>query len=445
MLRARAYLGRVSEAAPAGALVARADELGVPLVLIADDKDSPAHRQRTYEILEPGAAALFRIDPTTGALRTRRALDYERAASHKFTVRVLDAGSPRLPCASSATVLVEVLDVNDCPPTFERSTYEATVLLPSAAGVQVLQLTAHDPDPPTGGALKYDIIEGDDAGAFALSAHGVLSLAREPPPGSFRLRVRASDGRYASTARVDVRARLIDNAGLTFQKTEYRGSVLENSTRAAIIAVLNVLGAALNEHVEFRILNPTDGFEVSDSFHLYCFAWYVDISSGHQNVRSVPQVGPTSGAVRSTGVALDRETRDSYTLLLEAHSAGAEGAEGRVARAPLHVAVTDVNDNCPVFVERPYAAAVLAGAEPGAAVLRVHALDADAGDNGEVRYEMKRGHGELFRVDRRSGDITLKQTVDAHNQLYTLVIAAFDGGEIITRHLAETSIITYRL
>lgn len=43
---------------------------------------------------------------------------------------------------------------------------------------------------------------------------------------------------------------------------------------------------------------------------------------------------------------------------------------------------------------------------------------------------MKRGHGELFRVDRRTGQISLKQTVDAHNQLYNLVIAAFDGGEI---------------
>jgi protocadherin Fat 1/2/3 len=41
---------------------------------------------------------------------------------------------------------------------------------------------------------------------------------------------------------------------------------------------------------------------------------------------------------------------------------------------------------------------------------------------------MKRGHGELFRVDRRTGQISLKQTVDAHNQAYELVIAAFDGG-----------------
>jgi hypothetical protein len=89
-------------------------------------------------------------------------------------------------------------------------------------------------------------------------------------------------------------------------------------------------------------------------------------------------VGRTSGAVRSTGVPLDREVRDSYSLAVEAVS----GA--RVARARLHVAVTDVNDNCPVFVERPYVAAVRAGAEPGEPVLRVHAVDLDANDNGEV-------------------------------------------------------------
>lgn len=308
-------------------------------------------------------------------------------------------GTPRLPSGSVARVVVEVTDVNDCPPTFAQSSYEATLLLPTSAGVSVLTLAASDPDLPPGAALKYDVIEGDAAGAFALSPAGALAVARaDVLQPAYRLRVRASDGLYSGTARVELRVREADNSGLAFQKSDYYGSVVENSTKPTTIAVLNVLGAALNEHVEFRILNPVEGFEV----------------------------GATSGAVRSTGLALDRERRDAYTLLLEARSGAAP--EPRVARARLHVSVTDVNDNCPVFVERPYAAAVLAGAEPGAPVLRVRAVDADANDNGEVRYEMKRGHGELFRVDRRSGQISLKQTVDAHNQLYSLVIAAFDGG-----------------
>ncbi|VVD05386.1 unnamed protein product [Leptidea sinapis] len=40
---------------------------------------------------------------------------------------------------------------------------------------------------------------------------------------------------------------------------------------------------------------------------------------------------------------------------------------------------------------------------------------------------MVRGHGELFRVERRSGRVTLKQTLDAHRPEYTLRVAAFDG------------------
>ncbi|XP_075972507.1 FAT atypical cadherin kugelei isoform X2 [Anticarsia gemmatalis] len=402
-LRRRAYRGRVSEAAAPGALVMDADaprEEPAPLVLLTDDADSPANRQRAYEILQPAAAALFRVDSTTGALHLRAPLDYERAERHEFSVRVIDMGTPRLPSGSVAKVFVEVIDVNDCPPEFSQAVYEATVLLPTWAGVTVASVAAHDPDLPPGAAVQYDVMEGDAEGAFSLAADGTLSVAAPAAlRDAYRLRLRASDGRYSSTARVEVRVREADNSGLAFQKSDYYGSVVENSTKPATIAVLNVLGAALNEHIEFRILNPIDGFEV----------------------------GLTSGAVRSSGLALDRETRDSYTLVLEARS-GPPGAEPRVARARLHVSVTDVNDNCPVFVDRPYAAAVLAGAEPGTPVLKVKAIDLDANDNGEVRYEMKRGHGELFRVDRRSGQISLKQTLDAHNQLYALVIAAFDGG-----------------
>lgn len=55
-------------------------------------------------------------------------------------------------------------------------------------------------------------------------------------------------------------------------------------------------------------------------------------------------------------------------------------------------------------------------------------IDKDSGDNGEVRYEMKKGHGELFKVDRKTGDISLKQTLEGHNRDYHLTIAAYDGG-----------------
>lgn len=56
-------------------------------------------------------------------------------------------------------------------------------------------------------------------------------------------------------------------------------------------------------------------------------------------------------------------------------------------------------------------------------------MDLDSGENGEVRYELMKGHGELFRVCRKTGEISLKQPLESHNKDYTLSIAAYDGGE----------------
>lgn len=249
-----------------GALVLDGDgEAGAPLVLEAVDGDSSANAQRAFDVLEPAAAALFRVDATTGALMLASTLDYELATVHHFTVKVVDMGNPKLPSDSIAKVTVEVINVNDCPPTFERASYEATVLLPTAAGVSVLTIRATDADTHGDGdaGLKYDVMEGDARGAFALSPSGELRVARpDELSATHRLRVRVSDGLYTGTARVEVHVREPDNSGLAFQKADYYGSVVENSTKPATVAVLNVLGAALNEHIEFRILNPVEGFEV---------------------------------------------------------------------------------------------------------------------------------------------------------------------------------------
>jgi len=63
--------------------------------------------------------------------------------------------------------------------------------------------------------------------------------------------------------------------------------------------------------------------------------------------------------------------------------------------------------------------------------LQVHAVDMDKGENGEVRYELIKGHGELFKVCRKTGEVTLKQNLEGHNREYELIIAAYDGGRIM--------------
>lgn len=216
----------------------------------------------------------------------------------------------------------------------------------------------------------------------------------------YQIQVRVTDGKYISAANVNVRVESSENSGLVFQKSVYNGAIQENSTKISQVTVVNVIGAALNEHIEFRLLNPTDMF----------------------------RIGFTSGVIETTGKRFDREQQPNHELIVEARSFTAYQEKPRIAHVIVNVTIMDINDNCPMFVNLPYYAIVSVDAERGSLITKVHALDADSNENGAVTYEMKRGHGELFRVDRQSGEVTLKQTLEGHNRDFELLIAAYDGG-----------------
>lgn len=51
--------------------------------------------------------------------------------------------------------------------------------------------------------------------------------------------------------------------------------------------------------------------------------------------------------------------------------------------------------------------------------------------NKEVRYELHRGSGEVFAVDRLTGDIRLKQTLGGLKSEYELLVSAYDKGKSV--------------
>lgn len=55
-------------------------------------------------------------------------------------------------------------------------------------------------------------------------------------------------------------------------------------------------------------------------------------------------------------------------------------------------------------------------------------MDTDAGDFGTIRYELVRGSGELFSVNKKTGEISLKQSLMVADKMYSLTVAAYDGG-----------------
>ncbi|XP_034945358.1 fat-like cadherin-related tumor suppressor homolog isoform X2 [Chelonus insularis] len=394
------YNGEISEGASIGSLVLT--NSSSPLVIKAEDADSELNALLSYDIVEDLPRKFFHIDSSTGAIRTVMELDHETIPNFEFHVKVSDLGKPKLSSETTAKVIISIIDINDCPPKFLKNHYNATLLLPTYKNIMIVKVEAIDPDNPKGMPLRYNIIDGNKNDTFDIDSQTGMITVRNTEYiwKSYLLDVRVSDGKYSSVTQVDVKVEESENSGLVFQKSIYEGTIMENSTKIMTVAVVNVLGSALNEHIIFSILSPTDMFEI----------------------------GPTSGAIRTTGKRFDREMKSHYELIIEAKSHPPDREKPRVAHVIVNVTILDINDNCPMFVNLPYYAVVSVDAQKGSVITKVHAVDMDSGDNGEVRYELKKGHGELFRVSRKTGEISLKQNLEGHNREYQLTIGAYDGG-----------------
>ena len=97
------------------------------------------------------------------------------------------------------------------------------------------------------------------------------------------------------------------------------------------------------------------------------------------------------------------------------------------------VDVLDLNDNPPVFVNKPYYAIVSKQAAVDSKVIQVMAVDADKGSNADIYYQLVRGNGELFRVERKSGYISLRRQLESYRKDYILTIAATTEALLRTR------------
>ncbi|XP_047903680.2 protocadherin-8 isoform X3 [Anser cygnoides] len=127
---------------------------------------------------------------------------------------------------------------------------------------------------------------------------------------------------------------------------------------------------------------------------------------------------------------LDRERQPSYTLELVAKDGGSPARSGT---ATVHVRVLDANDNSPTFARGSVTVELPEDAPPGSLLLDLDADDPDEGPNGEVVYafgsQVPPEARRLFRLDPRSGRLTLEAAVDyERTRTYELDVRAQDRG-----------------
>ncbi|KAK2495045.1 hypothetical protein MC885_019950 [Smutsia gigantea] len=165
-------------------------------------------------------------------------------------------------------------------------------------------------------------------------------------------------------------------------------------------------------------------------------------ANGLQNVRLAEPHGPfrVELQTRADGAQcadlvllqeLDRESQAAYNLELVAQDGG---RPPRSATAALSVRVLDANGHSPAFPQGAVAEVELAEDAPvGSLLFDLDAADPDEGPNGEVVFAFgahtPQEARRLFRLDPRSGRLTLAGAVDYERQdTYELDVRAQDRG-----------------
>uniref|UniRef100_A0A8C7W190 Cadherin domain-containing protein n=1 Tax=Oncorhynchus mykiss TaxID=8022 RepID=A0A8C7W190_ONCMY len=128
-------------------------------------------------------------------------LDRERASEYNISVTCSDEGVPSL--SSSVTLTLQISDVNDNAPVFERSSYEAYIIENNTPGLSIFTVKARDADWNQNARVSY-ILEDSSVNGVPVSSyvsvsadsgvvHSVRSFDYEQIK-DFQFRVKAQDG-----------------------------------------------------------------------------------------------------------------------------------------------------------------------------------------------------------------------------------------------------------
>ncbi|NXJ95515.1 CELR2 protein, partial [Corythaixoides concolor] len=353
--------------------------------------------------LETGTGFPFAINNSTGWIVVASELDREAVDFYSFGVEAQDQGNP--PMASSASVSVTVLDVNDNSPEFTQREYGARLNEDAAVGTSVLTVSAVDRD--ANSVITYQISSGNTRNRFSITSQsggGLISLALPLDyklERQYLLTIAASDGTRQDTAQVVVNVTDANTHRPVFQSSHYTVNINEDRPVGTTVVVISATDEDTGENARITYLMED----------------------------SIPQfrIAAETGAV-TTQMELDYEDQVSYTLAITARD---NGIPQKSDTTYLEILVSDVNDNAPQFLRDSYQGSIYEDVPAFTSVLQVSATDRDSGLNGRVFYTFQGGDdgdGD-FIIESTSGIVRTLRRLDRENvPLYTLRAFAVDKG-----------------
>lgn len=293
--------------------------------------------------------------------------------------------------STSIPVEINISDVNDNAPVFEKYPFRTRVSIGTLPGQNILRVSANDADEGANGEIVYSLLHEEEKPKFRIHpSTGMItaSLSLSQDNGKvYNLEVLARDkGNPPKSARGLIELQIGDLADLApalkFQNDPYNVVVQENVPAGTEIAQITAVRTdGRRQHVFYLIVsgNDLDTFAIDESTGLLRVNDPTKLDAELWNdltVRPSDELPADAGRTgNSWGRSLEgqqpkEEPRESsrHTLNVVARTVGSDAFEAYVK---VIVRVSDVNDNPPIFTQTQYSATVLEGNTKGDFVVKV--------------------------------------------------------------------------
>ncbi|XP_022160935.1 cadherin-87A isoform X1 [Myzus persicae] len=361
---------------------------------------------------------LFVIEPTKAIgsidvgikLANNVKLDYEDPNQRKFIVLVIASEpSEKYDLTSTATLTIQVTDVNDNPPEFDNNAYTLTVNETATPGtiVGVVKATDRDSNPnivyklsgPSADKFYVDKNSGIISVALCSNVGKAPCLDYETQSNYYLTYIATDDNGNGQSNSVTIMVMVTDSNDNPpiFIQHSYTSLIDEGVTTFEPPLIVQAIDADKSSSIIYSIISGNEG-------NLF----KIDQSSGEIFISS------PNGLQRS---------KNNITLVIIA-SDGVYSDE-----ATVNIVVLDVNNNSPQFLLDSYNVSIHENEPIGFSVIRVEAIDEDLDMNANLTYHIQEGSFNHFAIDHITGLIytSSKLDFDQHSN-YAIKTLSIDKG-----------------
>ncbi|XP_008304405.1 protocadherin Fat 2 [Stegastes partitus] len=372
----------------------------------ASDRDSGKNKDLTFQIVKSteDETDFFEINPQSGLIVTKQVLDYEKKKHFNLKIKAVDNGT--VPLSSEALIFVNVTDVNDNPPDFDSSQYQAKLDEMAKCGHIVIKIQASDPDTGDLNNLKYKILSGNEGRYFNINeSSGIISFSnvcKKNLDPHYNLTVAVSDGVFQKTAPVNIDMINSNRHSPYFKQNIYEAELAENAEPGTRV-------------IRLAAIDPDDG------------------PYGSVDYTIINKLADEKFAIRKDGQIVTTQPldRENPTQRVIAIKVMAKDGGGRVAFCTVKIILTDENDNVPQFKASEYQVSIQSTVNKGAPVIQIMAYDADDGKNADVTYtvdEAEEVTEDIIEINPFTGVVSVKESlVGMENKIFNFKVKARDG------------------